>query len=61
MNTFWMLPMAAAATATFAMPMDDETPKEFGAIGWGRRLEPALERSAASGKPVLLFFQEVPG
>ncbi|MEO0649874.1 MAG: VPGUxxT family thioredoxin-like (seleno)protein, type 2 [Planctomycetota bacterium] len=34
---------------------------EYGAVGWGRALEPALAASAGSGKPVLLLFQEVPG
>lgn len=61
MNTFWMLPAAAVATGLVASTLDDDTPREFGAVDWGRKLEPALERSASSGKPVLLFFQEVPG
>ena len=47
---------AAIATG----PMDD-APPEFGRVRWGRELEPALETSARSGKPVLLLFQEVPG
>lgn len=40
---------------------DDDMPREFGAVHWGRKLEPALLRAAASHKPVMLLFQEVPG
>ena len=46
--------------ALCAGPVDD-APPEFGRVRWGRELEPALETSARSSKPVLLLFQEVPG
>ena len=59
MHTSWMLPLAAAVGLTMAL--DDDVPREFGHVDWGRKLEPALARSADSGKPVLLLFQEVPG
>lgn len=35
--------------------------KEWGAVQWQKRLEPALAASAQDQKPVLLLFQEVPG
>ena len=38
-----------------------DAPEEFGAVDWGRDLDAALERSARTGRPVLLLFQEVPG
>jgi len=43
------------------LPALGETPIEFGRIAWGRQLEPALQASAKSGKPIWLQFQEVPG
>ncbi len=36
-------------------------PVEVGDVNWGRDFDAALEMSAASGKPVLVLFQEVPG
>ena len=41
-----------------------ETPKnpiEAGDVRWGRDLDAALTRSANTGKPVLILFQEIPG
>jgi len=35
--------------------------EELGQVGWGRNLEAAKAKSAQSGKPILLLFQEVPG
>ena len=35
--------------------------RELGAVAWQRKLEPALDASRATGRPVLLLFQEVPG
>lgn len=34
---------------------------ELGKVNWTRDYKTALKKSKASGKPVLLFFQEVPG
>ena len=34
---------------------------EIGLVRWGRDLEAAQKESAASGKPILMLFQEVPG
>ena len=43
-------------------PVDDsDVPREFGAVDWQRKLEPALEQSKKADKPVMLLFQEVPG
>ena len=36
-------------------------PVEVGNVRWGRDFDAALKMSAASGKPVLVLFQEVPG
>ena len=36
-------------------------PIEVGDVQWGRDLDAALKSSDASGKPVLVLFQEVPG
>jgi hypothetical protein len=36
-------------------------PVEVGDVRWGRDFEAALARSAATGKPVLVLFQEIPG
>lgn len=51
----------AACSAPTMLSVSSETPREFGAVRWQHRLEPALEGSAASGRPVLLLLQEVPG
>lgn len=63
MNLFQIAPVGlAGVAAAVAMAQETpQTPKEFGDVNWERRLEPALERAAASKKPVMLFFQEVPG
>jgi hypothetical protein len=34
---------------------------ELGHVRWQRKLEPALDEAARKDRPVLLFFQEVPG
>ncbi len=38
-----------------------ENPVEIGSVQWGRNLEKAFEKSAETGRPVLVLFQEVPG
>lgn len=53
-----MIDLLAHAVLTAATA---DSPRELGAVAWGRELEPALEASADSGKPVLLLFQEIPG
>jgi len=34
---------------------------EVGEVNWGRDLNASLKSSGESGRPVLIFFQEVPG
>ena len=51
----------AVSGALFAATPRGDSPTEFGDVAWGRKLEPALEASARTGRPVLLLFQEVPG
>ncbi len=58
------LSLAALAALPFLNQDSVETTKqarELGTVKWERKLEPALERSAADHKPILLLFQEVPG
>ena len=40
---------------------DDPAPVELGRVAWQRDHEAAFAAAKSSGKPVLLFFQEVPG
>ena len=35
--------------------------EELGNVKWGRDLDAARAKSAETGKPILLLFQEVPG
>ena len=58
--------IALSALGPLAFPpvvslLADEPPIEFGAVAWGRELEPALAAASKAEKPVLLLFQEVPG
>ena len=43
------------------LPAMAENPVEVGKVKWSRDLDEALQQSEASGKPVFLLFQEVPG
>ena len=54
-----MIVLTLCATAYGSQPAGN--PVEVGNVQWGRDFEAALENSAASGKPVLMLFQEVPG
>jgi len=38
-----------------------KNPVEVGDVQWGRDFDAALKESAATGKPVLILFQEIPG
>jgi hypothetical protein len=58
--------LAAAAAAWCAGSLDaraqgSESPVELGQVAWQRDLDRALADSKQSGRPVFLFFQEVPG
>lgn len=56
-----VLIVALAAAAQLAPIFRDATPREIGAVAWGRDFDAALARSSALGRPVFAFFQEVPG
>ncbi len=51
--------LTLGATAYGSQPAGN--PVEVGDVRWGRDFDAALGKSAASGKPVLVLFQEVPG
>ena len=53
--------LALTLLAAGSIPSEDAVPREFGDVRWGRKLEPALEQSQKTDRPVLLLFQEVPG
>jgi len=42
-------------------PATQDNPVEVGDVNWTRDYQAALGRSRESGKPIFLFFQEVPG
>ncbi|MEM1107904.1 MAG: VPGUxxT family thioredoxin-like (seleno)protein, type 2 [Planctomycetota bacterium] len=54
-------PQALAEAGVEVSPAAADNPIEVGYVTWGRDLDAAYARSAASGKPVLVLFQEVPG
>jgi len=53
------LVLLLALTASVTCAADN--PVEVGAVNWGRDIDAAMKRSEATGKPVLVLFQEVPG
>ncbi len=56
--TAWLIAvMLAAATIAHG----DSAPRELGDVRWSRDIESAFAESAASGRPVLILFDEVPG
>jgi hypothetical protein len=38
-----------------------DNPEELGAVCWNRQMDSATVQSKATGKPILILFQEVPG
>lgn len=54
-----MILLAISATAYGSQAA--QNPVEVSHVNWGRDFDAALKMSAASGKPVLVLFQEVPG
>ena len=50
-----------ALGTAFSPCITAQTPVELGKVKWGRDLEAAKKKSAATGKPVFVQFQEVPG
>lgn len=54
--------LVALIAAAFALTTpDDPAQKELGAVNWQRDYESAKKSSVQSGKPLMVFFQEVPG
>jgi Thioredoxin-like/Peptide methionine sulfoxide reductase len=41
--------------------LQEESPVELGAVHWSRDLDKGREMAKATGKPLLILFQEVPG
>ena len=52
-----VLSMVSFGAWSYAKPVE----VEVGSVAWGRDLDAAYARSAETGKPVLVLFQEVPG
>ncbi len=52
--------MQALAAILFGCVLQ-ASPREFGRVHWQRDLDLAWKSAAATGKPVLVLFQEVPG
>jgi len=53
--------LAASALAAGPAPELAASAAELGDVAWTRSVEAAQQRSARSGKPVLVLFDEVPG
>lgn len=51
----------AAAPILMIAAQDDSSPREFGDVSWGTKLEDAQAAARVSKKPIMLLFQEVPG
>ncbi len=52
--------IAAGVLYSTAIKRSDE-PVELGKVRWQRDLEAAKAKSAETGKPIFVLFQEVPG
>ena len=53
--------LLASFAVSCQLAREDSTPVELGRVAWHRDHEAAFASAKSSGKPVLLFFQEVPG
>lgn len=53
-------PLASQQTLAVST-VDDETPPEQGSVNWLRDYDAAISRSASTGKPLFVLFQEIPG
>ena len=54
--------IAFVVTITMAYGAEPvQNPVEVGSVRWGRDLDAALKKSADTGRPVLVLFQEIPG
>lgn len=52
--------LMAVALSSLAVA-EDPVPTEIGTVNWQRDYESAKKTASESGKPLLMFFQEVPG
>ena len=53
--------MAVPAAAQQGASSSATNPKELGKVSWLRDYDQAIAQSKKTGKPLFLFFQEVPG
>ncbi len=60
MKMITVIMVLVIGTAAYA-DRSHQNPVEVGDVRWGRDFEAALKKSAESGKPVLVLFQEIPG
>ncbi len=62
MRLLFTLPSVMLAIVLFChLEIYAQTPVELGKVHWGRDLDAAKKKSAATGKPIFVQFQEVPG
>lgn len=54
-------PLAVFAMASTSYAMGDPVRAELGTVKWERDYKAAKSKSAQTGKPLMMFFQEVPG
>ncbi len=59
--SFISLQMPVPTTSHATDPATSKHGEEAGTVDWGRDLAKGLEAGRASGKPVFLLFQEIPG
>ncbi len=52
--------LAATGAPSSVRPRVNQA-EELGQVNWGRDLDDAKAKSAETGKPILVLFQEVPG
>ena len=60
----WFIVTLAVVSATLVSLKSESSaknPTEVGTVSWRRDYNAALADSKKSGKPIFLFFQEVPG
>ena len=53
--------LADSGTSAPERPRVKNQAEELGQVNWGRDLDDAKAKSAETGKPILVLFQEVPG
>jgi len=56
------LQIVALMVVAFSLAVaEDPVPTEIGTVKWQRNFDAAKKAASESGKPLLVFFQEVPG